>query len=98
MKKPTHAFAVVIWIAAILFAASELPFIVLNWRNARTQLQFGDPFYSAAEMAFDVSRSVIVWIIPVAALGFVIDLVDHLRWLATPVDERSALRDRYLLQ
>jgi hypothetical protein len=98
VKKPTHAFAAIVWIAAILLTATEIPLVVLSWKIARSQLQVGDPFYSAANLAFEASRSVLIWIVPIAALGFIVDLLDHLRWLATPADERGALRDRYLFQ
>jgi hypothetical protein len=91
LQKPTHAFAILLWVVAFMLFATEGPVLALY----RTQTQVGQPL-AAIALAWLALRSSVVIFLWVASAGFIIDLIDHLRWLATPADERAALRDSYL--
>lgn len=53
--------------------------------------------FEALAFLWATARSVLLDVILIASLGFVIELLDHLRWLATQIDERATVRGRYLL-
>ena len=94
MRKPVHAFAALLWLAAVAYLIADPIMIAL------VEPQFLSPGTGRLEvLRFAwLIRSELLDACFVASMGFVVELLDQLRWLATPVDERAATRGRYLLE
>lgn len=87
MKKPTHAFAMLIWIVAVAAAITDASLLIAP----------AIPMHVSLIVIWDsVLRS--VWLLTeIAAAGVIIDLLDRLCWLATPEADRARLAGTYLL-
>jgi hypothetical protein len=94
-RKPTHAFAAFIWVAAFAIAAAQ----VVLW----TQLLASAPkVITSSPAAFgtqiwDFLLRTVLLFAQLGAAAVLIELVDGLRWLATPEQDRVVLSDSYLV-
>jgi hypothetical protein len=95
-QKPIHAFAAILWIIAAVLIISQFSEMYM----------FGAQGQDAAGVLREALSLINIWkavtggLYAFATLGaaaVLIDLVDHLRWLATPQPERAALAHGYLI-
>jgi hypothetical protein len=100
VRKPPHSFAIVVWVASLLILAVE-PFV--DWTLYGDAVRAADPNQSAtAQPAIDLfrfwvrSRESFLRALELASAGFVIELLDWIRWQLTPEGERDQVRRRYL--
>jgi len=101
-RKPVHLFALVLWTLAVLYLVANIP---LSW----TIKAILDHELAAAS-AIPVPEGPMFWrqfIVDVrataygaaalASFGFVIELLDGIRWAVTPEEERVAPRTNTML-
>jgi hypothetical protein len=94
-RKPTHAFAAFIWVAAFAVLATQ----VILWGQlvaSEPKVSGGNPIVYWTRIWDFLIRAVLVFA-QLGAAAVLIELVDRLRWLATPEQDRAALSDSYLV-
>ena len=82
MKKPVNKFAVALWVLAVLVLGS---FIYSYFSVMRTLEQFGQPGVRLYSLGGDLLSFVHSGLLPammLAAFGYLIELVDQIRWNA----------------
>ena len=88
MKKPISIAAISFWAAALFYPALD---VWLQWR-AITYSPYGPyiPLHTnVAELLHGLLESIALVSGALAALGFVIELLDQIRWNTTPPNGRS---------
>ena len=95
-RKPVHFFAALLWIAAIVAFALNAAAVASAW-HARLGMPPGVQSEVSDFKLWLAALQTLVEPLPLAAYGFIIELLDQLRWSAVPAEERSSLRSRYLI-
>jgi hypothetical protein len=93
LRKPPHVFALVLWCSALLYGA-VFPLITIYFYS-----QIGPPAGSAHRLAFAIwtaLRDGTEVALELAAAGFIITLLDYIRWRLTPEGELAGLHRTYL--
>jgi hypothetical protein len=97
-RKPLHQFAIALWAAALVFLAVE-PLVAGSLYEDAVRASYG----SAGEKtrhATDLywiwvrSRDAVLRAFGLAAAGFVVELLDQVRWGLLPPDSREAIARR----
>jgi hypothetical protein len=92
LRKPVHAFAAFIWVAAIAVTISN---IILTFEPIWSQEQvigmvpLREAWLTAVRALYSLAQ--------LGAAAVLVELVDGLRWLATPEQDRAALGQSYLI-
>lgn len=95
-RKPLHRFAVILWCAAVLFIAIE-PWIDGWLYSGAMNVAYVDAS-EAKRRAIDLfqmwvrSRDAVLRSLELAAAGFLIELLDQVRWALISPEERARHR------
>ena len=95
-RKPVHFFAAILWVAAVLAFTLDVAAVASAWQ-ARLAIPPSFQSYMSDFKFWLAMLQTIVAPLPLAAYGFIIELLDQLRWSAVPAEERSSLGSRYLI-
>jgi hypothetical protein len=101
--KPPNIFAALFCLAGLLFLVAD-PAWTLLWLNKQhaAEMISGASRPSLAAMSVEqtwlVARNAVIGAGGLIANGVIIELLDGVRWRMTPVDERPAMRWRYVLR
>jgi hypothetical protein len=92
VRKPVHAFAAFIWVAAVAVTVSNViltfePF----WSQAQStgMVPLREAWFTGVRALYSLAQ--------LGAAAVLVELVDSLRWLATPEPDRPALAQSYLI-
>jgi len=95
-RKPVHFFAALLWVAAVLAFALDVAAVASAWQ-ARLGMPTSIQSHVSDFKLWLAALQTIAEPLPLAAYGFIIELLDQLRWSAVPAEERASLRSRYLI-
>ena len=105
IDKPLNIFAVLFWLAGIVFLIGD-PVWMLVWMHEQHLGQLAGSTARdrsalqamSTEQAWLVARNAVIGAGGLIAYGVIIELLDGLRWRATPDEERPTMRWRYVLR
>jgi hypothetical protein len=102
--KPLNIFAAVFLVAGLIFLLVD-PVWTLIWMRKQEAAEVASATFSHAslsalsvEQTWLVARNAVIGAGGLIAYGVIIEILDGLRWRATPMDERPAMRWRYVLR